>query len=216
MSKNKKPTNNPDTNKKVVKTFTPEHVSKVIRSHKADITPSKLLSDIAKLWNEYEASDGKNEELVNKLNTKLDHAATLYVLENHYALAETINKDKIRTLFIEMTNQLIEEYDCKTTSERMLAQTAGWSYSRMIEYGGRLNNLLEIEFLSSEKNGFYSLLSREVDRSTRQYITALTTLKHLKQPPVRVSFKAKNAFVAQNQQINADSSNSSKEKIDEQ
>ena len=119
-------------------------------------------------------------------------------------IAEVLDKDKYRTLAIELCNQLIAEYECKTSSEKMLAQTASWAYCRMIEYSYKLNGLTRQEYLSNEKNGYYSMLSKEVDRCARQYLTAINTLKHFKQPPVSVTFKAQNAFVAQNQQINSD------------
>ena len=47
------------------------------------------------------------------------------------------------------------------------------------------------------------MLSKEVDKAHRQLIMALTTLKQIKNPPVEFNVKAKTAFLAQNQQINA-------------
>jgi hypothetical protein len=103
-----------------------------------------------------------------------------------------------------VANQLVAEYDCKTASEKMLAQTAAWAYCRMIEYSRKLNGITRQEYLSSVKTGHYAVLSKEVDRCVRQYLSAINTLKHFKQPSLNVTFKAQNAFVAQNQQINAD------------
>lgn len=186
------------------KPITPEVVREVLQKHKAGVVPSALLKETADLWNEFEAADGqKKKALEVKLNDKLGQASAILHLDNHYLFAETVNENKNRTLMIEMINQLIAEYDCNTATEKMLAQTAGWAYCRMIEYSYKLNGVTRQEFISHEKNGLYSLLSKEVDRATRQYLMAINTLKHFKQPPLNVTLKTNNAFVAQNQQINS-------------
>lgn len=187
-----------------LKPFTPELVKEALLKYQAEVVPSALLKVTADLWNEFEASDEQKKKLLEaKLNDKLVQAAGIVNLENHYMLAETVNENKYRTLMIEVINQLIAEYDCRTATEKMLAQTAGWAYCRMIEYSYKFNGVTRQEFISHEKNGLYSLLSKEVDRATRQYLTAINTLRHLRQSPLNVTLKTKNAFVAQNQQVNA-------------
>ena len=201
MSNNKPSKKN---GKKLAKEFTPDEVKRMLKNVEIEIYPAALLKKSADMWNEYEASSpAKKKTLVDDLNKKLEQASAIVALENHYLLAETLDTKKYRTFLIEVTDQLIAEYECKTTSEKMLAQTAGWAYCRMIEYGYKLNSITRIDFLSSEKNGYYSVLSKEVDRCARQYLSAINTLKHFKQPALKVSFKANNAFVAQNQQINS-------------
>jgi hypothetical protein len=150
-------------------------------------------------------------ELEPKLNKQLENAAVILTLDQHIILAESLNSDKYRTLVIEIANQLVKEYECKTSSEKMLAQTAAWAYCRMLEYANKLNGITRQEYLSSVKTGHYAVLSKEVDRCVRQYLSALNTLKHFKQPSLSVTFKAQNAFVAQNQQINADRKPETKE-----
>ena len=46
------------------------------------------------------------------------------------------------------------------------------------------------------------MISKELDRANRQFITALTTLKQIKAPSLEINVKTKAAFVAQNQQLN--------------
>lgn len=200
-------------NKKLARTYTPEDVKKALKGFDITISPASLIKESVALWNEFEqASEAEQKQLVDKLNKKLEHTAVIYALDNHYIAAGTLHENKHRTLMIQMAKDLIAEHDCKTTTEKMLAQTAALAYCRMIEYGDKLNGLMRMEFISNEKNGFYSLLSREVDRCTRQYLTAINTLKHFKQPTLNVTFKADNAFVAQNQQINSKPKDSSEDK----
>ncbi len=47
---------------------------------------------------------------------------------------------------------------------------------------------------------YLSVLSKELDRANRQYISALQTLYSLKQPPLSVSLKTDTAYLA-NQQV---------------
>lgn len=203
---NKKPTKPTQASNKLIAKRSADEVRKLLTNFQAEIGPANLLKKTAELWTEYEnaPSEAKKLEIEAKLNKKLEHASAIVALDNHMLIAEVLDKDKYRTLVIELCNQLITEYECKTSSEKMLAQTAAWAYCRMLEYSYKLNGLTRLEYLSNEKNGFYSMLSKEVDRCARQYLSAINTLKHFKQPPVTVTFKAQNAFVAQNQQINSD------------
>jgi hypothetical protein len=202
----KKPTQKPiKAQSQVAKPRTPEDVKKLLAGYKVEIAPSHILKKTAELWTEFDQmTETEQKKIVDKVNKQFETASSIYALETHYLLAETLNDDRYRTLVIEVANQLVAEYDCKTASEKMLAQTAAWAYCRMIEYSRKLNGITRQEYLSSVKTGHYAVLSKEVDRCVRQYLSAINTLKHFKQPSLNVTFKAQNAFVAQNQQINAD------------
>lgn len=212
MSSNKPTKPDKASNKPVVKR-TVEDVKVLLNRYQVDIGPEHILKKTAELWTEYEQAptDKKKLELEPKLNKQLENAAVIISLDQHIILAESLNGDKYRTLVIEMANQLVKEYECKTPSEKMLAQTAAWAYCRMLEYANKLNGITRQEYLSSVKTGHYAVLSKEVDRCVRQYLSSLNTLKHFKQPTLNVTFKAQNAFVAQNQQINSDKKPETKE-----
>ncbi|HUC96325.1 MAG TPA: hypothetical protein VMR16_01535 [Candidatus Saccharimonadales bacterium] len=169
-----------------------------------EIDPRAILKDTGEILNNYYPSKGKKrEELFEKLNNKFSQLAPILTLDTHYLLATNPYKNEYKTFAIELANQLVMEYDCKSPSEKMLAETAAWAYCRMLEYSRTLSGMLGIEYLSSEKNGYYSMISKEVDRANRQYLAAINYLRYIKQPKVNVTFKTQNAFVAQNQQINA-------------
>jgi hypothetical protein len=181
-----------------------DRVKLVLDQFDASMRPSKLMSDAALVLREYDdASPAEKKKLNDKVSKKLEQVSAIYSLDNHYLSAETLDKDKYRTLMMEIANQLTAEYDCKTTTEKMLVETAAVAFCHSLEYGLKLSNILRMDNTSHEKNNYYAMVSKEVDRSTRQYITALNTLKRIKQPPVQVVFKSTNAFVANNQQINA-------------
>jgi len=58
------------------------------------------------------------------------------------------------------------------------------------------------EYISNDKNGFYAMISKETEKQSRLYLHTLSMLKALKAPQENISIRAKNAFIAQNQQFN--------------
>jgi len=143
----------------------------------------------------------RNKKAPEKLAEFTQKALIIYGLDTHYPLAETVGK-RYRPLVIEFSHQLTKEYDCRTPSEKALAEVIVSAYARILEYSQSLHTCREVDWLSAEKNGFYSMLSKELDRANRQFITALTTLKQIKTPSLEINVKTKAAFVAQNQQLN--------------
>src|SRR3989339_739293 len=137
----------------------------------------------------------------------------VYGFETHVPLAESV-PEGVRTVAIELSNQLQKEYNCQTPSEFALVEVIANSYARVLDYSRAFNSCQKIEYLSSEKNGYYTMISKEVDKANRQFISALTTLKHIKSPGFDITVKAKTAFVSQNQQINSNKDNKDEKIID--
>jgi len=123
-------------------------------------------------------------------------------LDTHAALWESVS-EKSGPLAMEFSKDLYEEYDCKTVSEKALAQVVANAFVRTLEYSNTLktcrNNSVNTELI-----GYYSMISKELDRANRQFTSALTALKQIKTPPIKVHVKANNAFMAKNQQFNQD------------
>lgn len=46
------------------------------------------------------------------------------------------------------------------------------------------------------------MMVKALEREQRMYLNTLQTLQALKSPPINISVKANNAFIAQNQQFN--------------
>lgn len=124
-----------------------------------------------------------------------------YSLESGHALLESVG-DRYRSFALEMKKSLEQEFACEKPSERMLVDQVVNAHLRKLEYTRLMVKYREQEWLSQEKAAFLSFYSKEADRAHRQFISALETLKAIKQPPINVNVKAQNAFVAQNQQFN--------------
>lgn len=170
----------------------------------SDADSQKIVSDFEKLLNIYREKKGNIDEKTGKeLSLKMHELLNLVGLETHYPIAETLTNN--RPLIIELSNELIKEYDCKTPTEKTLVHVIAGAYGRILEYSKIFNNFQRIDYISHEKNGYYNIISKELDRAQRHYITALTTLRQIKTPEIKVNVRANTAFVAQNQQLNNNS-----------
>ncbi len=193
-----------DQNNKPARILSVEELRKLLSSIDFSIAPKTILKPAQTLMREYDNATGEQkEQALKKLDEKLNEALAIVALDKHNLIANALYRDNYRTLSIEIADQLIAEYSCNTTTEKMLAETASWAYCRMLEYSYRLSGFIQIDYLSAEKNGYYNALSLCVDRANRQFLAAIHSLRQIKQPKVNITFKAHNAFVAQNQQVNA-------------
>jgi len=164
--------------------------------------PKTLLNDTANLIDEYNGSNKKGkEELQDKIDEKMGAVMAMMNIDKNYTVSEAVS-ERLRPLTIEFCKHIVKEYDCKTTSEKALAQLASSAYVRILEYTRIFNGSIRDKYLSHEQNGYYSLFSKEVDRAYRQFNTSITTLKQLRSPQIEVNIRAKTAFVADQQQIN--------------
>jgi len=189
----------------IIKKYTPEEARNWIKDClKADCDPDVIFRNAAEQIYVYRSDNKKEAEKANKeLLENSDKHLMALGLETHYAIAETTDS-RFRPLVIEVARQIEKEYGCKTPSEKILVETIAGAYGRIIEYSKKLECCTRLNYLSTEANGYYTMLSKELDRAHRQLLTALTTLKQIKNPPFELNVKAKTAFVSQNQQINVE------------
>ena len=165
--------------------------------------PVSLVRELDKAINEYNGSIGRDRrKKLRVVNERLAPATYIYALDNHYAVIDTVKED-YKPMVIEMANQFIAEYQCVAPSEKALAELAASAYARYLQYAASFQNITNIKWLSSEKNGLYANYSKEADRAQRQFMMAIATLKQIKSPTPRINVRTNTAFVAQNQQINA-------------
>ena len=55
-----------------------------------------------------------------------------------------------------------------------------------------------------------AVMGKELDRANRHYLTAIQTLRMLKQPPMQLNIRANTAVVGQNQIVQANTNNEPK------
>lgn len=167
-----------------------------IRNHSPYYNPDILMDKLAQ-----KIAKNGNKGLSDDFMHDYKKAVMAMGLSTHLPVAETV-REEYRTFLIEMVQSIETEYDCKTPSEKALAETIASSYIRVVQFSRELSLCTKEKNISHEKNGYYSLMSKEVDRANRHFTNALLTLKQLKSPTLEVNVKAKNAFIGQNQQFN--------------
>jgi hypothetical protein len=117
-------------------------------------------------------------------------------------LAESVSSRHVISV-INFYRDLIAEYNCKTPSEKSTAQLVANAHVRVLEYSRTMEYCRSSTEVTSETNGYWAIISKELDRANRQYISALIILKQLKTPNFQINVMTKNAFLAQNQQVNS-------------
>lgn len=168
-----------------------------IQNHSPYYNPDILLDKLA-----HKIAKNGNKGLSDDFMHDYRKAVMAMGLSTHLPIAETV-REEYRTFLVEMIQSIETEYDCKTPSEKALAETIASSYVRVVQFSRELTLCTKEKNVSQDKNGYYTMISKEVDRANRHFTTALLTLKQLKSPTLEVNVKAKNAFIGQNQQFNA-------------
>lgn len=188
--------------KAIAKPWSREHTLEFLKNNAlTDCDPKFILDHLAETIAKFR-EDTSNQELSTTLNEEAAKAVPIIALHTHYLAAEGVSQ-RYRGFIIQFTNELIQEYQCKAPSETALAEAVALSYARMLEFSKEFNNALRIDYLSTEKNSYYGMLAKEADRAHRQFTSSLLVLKQLRSPSIEVNIKAKTAFIAQNQQVNA-------------
>lgn len=173
-----------------------------------------LISDKTGLWVQYAKADKLLRKIISGEKITDEDQKDLNKLVNsinpfktHKFLLWLVKDEDERYCIMEFSEDIAKEYDCKTTMELSLCETIASSYYSMIKGSQQMQRMYNIEYLSSEKNGYYSMISKEVEKQSRLYMTSMMTLRALKSPSTHVSIKAKNAFIGENQQFNNNQTN---------
>jgi len=200
----KKTTKSQTDSKSIVRKETLKETEEFLKSLVGTSTdPKYLLEKVNKAMNAYINSDEKDkEDKLQALNDQVNKVFPVYALDNHTLASETVS-ERLQPMVRKMATDLVIEYECNSSSEKALAQMVASSYGRYLQYAKFYQNVMHIEWLSTEKTRHYESIAKEADKAHRQFITALTTLRQIKSPPPSIKITAKQAFIAENQQLNA-------------
>lgn len=184
---------------RVIKVFSKEEAKEIaIASIQGSYGVSRPLKELAEQQlPTVVLGERSSDEVAKNINS----VSLAYSLESGYALMES-TEEHYRPLALQMKGDLEKEFECKTPSERALVDQIVISYIRKLSFSRFLEEKKEQRILSNEKNGYLNFISKEIDRAHRQLLSALETLRVMKQPTLKVNVRAQNAFVGENQQFN--------------
>ena len=164
-------------------------------------TELALLQEVVQSYSLDTTNDANRDKFIQKLNDYLTSCG----VETGVLLQQNVHPSDFNTV-IKVRNALIKDYKAQSITELMLIDTAVSAYFRLMKCN-KVYNLFLIDKegvtdFRQERVNMMKELSKQLDISHRQFISAISFIKDLKQPPVKVKINTKQAFVAQNQQIN--------------
>ncbi len=144
----------------------------------------------------------RKDELMNKLGM-------IHGLQNGIWVAN-VSYEKYNSSLFKMREDVVKTYSCNTPMELMLADRIVASYWRSMRCDSMLNRLIEKEdggyTYNDQTMRIIRELGKNLESANRLLNMNMILLKEMKQPKLDVRVKANTAFIAQNQQVNADGS----------
>lgn len=174
----------------------------VLERSRVTVDPDVILEHFANEYLPLIKANNNSKELEIQ-----EKAAELYLAfssETGYMLMKAVNEEH-RGLALQMKRDLQEEFSCSSISEKMLIDLMVNAYIKKLRYSDKMEH--NQQYIGQKYDSYRSYLSKEIDRAFRQFLTALETMRALKQPAMNVSIKTNNAFVGENQQFNTKAEN---------
>lgn len=144
----------------------------------------------------------ESDEAKRTLLAKSDEAIMLMGLTTHYPLLDMVDR-RYAALLLSLTQQIEKDFNCSTAVEKTLAEDIAVAHIKVIDQSRRLNDWLNYSENSDGviKASHLEALSRQIDRANRQLLSSFSVLRQIKHPQLEINIR--NAFIAQNQQINS-------------
>ncbi|HAU65465.1 TPA: hypothetical protein DCW32_02820 [Candidatus Woesebacteria bacterium] len=133
-------------------------------------------------------------------------AMTLFEFDKGILLLNSV-PDLHITFALEFFKNLQKEYDCKTVSEKSMAEIVALNFVRILGIQRKINSYLDKGSVTDTGVGYLNVMSKELDRAERHYQTSLQMLRMLKTPPISVNIKTQTAIVGQNQVVQSNNQN---------
>lgn len=127
-------------------------------------------------------------------------ALTLYELDKGILLSTSV-PERFGVFALEFSKNLQAEFKCVTPSEKSLAELTALNFTRCLWLQDRMNSYIGIGTITDMGVRYLDMLSRELDRSERHYLTSLDSLRTLNSPRYEVNIRTNTAVVGQNQAV---------------
>ena len=133
------------------------------------------------------------------LDSNYYKAMTLFEFDKGVLLLNAI-PELHRVFALDFSKNLQLEYNCKTPSEKSIAEIVSLNFVRVLETQRKIKDALE-GMKTRYDIQYLAVLSKELDRAQRHYLASLQALKMLRSPSFEVNIKTNTAVVGQNQAV---------------
>lgn len=174
---------------------TPDDIKEILGNFKTGIDPDTVLKEADK-----ELTNKKNGGLAITPESNVFKAMTLLEFDNGMLMATAI-PEQYKTFGVDMMKRLQKEFNCQTVSEKATAELATVNYIRTLEAQNRITKYVALGTITENGVKFLAIMSNELDRANRHYLTAIQFLKSMKQPQLGVNIMANTAVIGQNQMV---------------
>jgi len=184
----------PETSKKLLESTLqfPDNEDSLIKELTQEIIPKYLNPEFK--------GDTKTQKMFTEKSMLL---MRIQESARHIGLMESFS-EQYRMLANNMTRAIITEFKCSNELEKATAELIVNAYIRVLDNSRRLNNELNCENITPNRNIYIANISKQLDRAHRQFTSTAMLLKQMKAPQVEMNIKAHTAFVSNNQQVNID------------
>lgn len=179
---------------KIVKTKTIEEIKEAISGSSTGFDSRYVFRQA-----DEEIKNFKEPKVISS-DTNYYKAMTLFEFDKGVLLLNSVS-DLHKVFAIEFSKNLQKEYDCKTPSEKSLAHITSLNFIRSLEIQHRINSYLEMKTINQNGIGYLNVMSKELDRAERHYLTSLQALRTIKMPQLEVNIRTQTAIVGQNQAV---------------
>lgn len=180
-------------NNKIVKPKTIEEIKRAISSSATGFDAWYILQKADK-----EIKDLKEPKEFT-LDSNYYKAMTLFEFDKGVLLLNAI-PELHRIFALDFSKNLQAEYNCATPSEKSVAEVVSLNFVRILETQRKIKDALG-SIKTRYDVQYLAVLSKELDRAERHYLTSLQALKMLRSPSFEVNIKTNTAILGQNQVV---------------
>ncbi len=145
---------------------------------------------------------GKKEghKFTDDKNDAVLKAMALYEFDKGVLMSMGLT-DTAQPFAIQLSQDYQKEYKCETVSRRSLAELAALNYCRILDIQRRISSYLGRGEFTDMGVKYLSMLSKDLDRAQRHYLTSMHALEMGLQQPLTVSIRTNTANIAGQQAI---------------
>lgn len=163
------------------------------------VMPYDPLHVLKKAGEEIKKRKGEGDAQI-KPQSYLYKSLSLKEFENGMLMSTAI-PEQYWTFALNLSRDLQKEFLCNTASEKALVESTAINYVRTLEIERRITRYLALGEITDMGVRYLGVLSKELDRAQRHYLSSMQVLKSLRQPVFQLKVKADTAVLGQNQAI---------------